>query len=69
MTEAIPLAVTSLLPIVLLPPFGIMSTGQVCAAYMKEAIMMFIGGMLLAIIIEYCNLHKRIALRILITTG
>lgn len=36
MTEAIPLAATALLPVVLFPLFGIMDTGKVCTAYMKE---------------------------------
>ncbi len=35
-TEAIPLPVTALLPVVLFPLFGIMDTGKVCIAYMKE---------------------------------
>ena len=35
-TEAIPLPVTALLPVVLFPLFGIMDTGKVCTAYMKE---------------------------------
>ena len=35
MTEALPLAITSLLPVVLFPLLGIMDTGKVCTAYMK----------------------------------
>jgi len=38
MTEALPVAITSLLPIVLFPLLGIMDTGKVCTAYMKVCI-------------------------------
>lgn len=38
MTEALPLAITSLLPVVLFPLLGIMGTGKVCTAYMKVGI-------------------------------
>ena len=42
-TECIPLPVTALLPIVLLPILKIMSTDDVCVTYFKESNMMFIG--------------------------
>ena len=35
MTEALPLPITSLIPVVLFPLFGILDTGKVCIAYMK----------------------------------
>ena len=42
-TECIPLPVTALLPIVLLPLLNIMTTNDVCITYFKESNMMFIG--------------------------
>jgi len=69
MTEALPLPITSILPVILLPVLGIMDTGAVTVLYMKEINMMFVGGIMLAISIEYCNLHRRIALRVLVLVG
>lgn len=61
-TEAIPLAVTSLLPIILIPALTERSVGETTAAYGNPIVFLFLGGFLLAIAMEKWNLHRRIAL-------
>lgn len=68
-TEAVPIAITALLPIILFPLFGIMDGKAVSNAYINHIIFLFIGGFLMAIAMEKHNLHRRIALKILLFTG
>lgn len=68
-TECFPMAVTSLIPLVLFPIFGILSTADTCACYMNDTIMVFIGGLVLAVAIEHSKLHLRIALGVMRTVG
>lgn len=67
--EAVPLAVTSLLPIVLFPLLGIDTVGGTTANYGKEIIYLFLGGFLLALALERSELHRRIALHVLVRVG
>ena len=69
MTEVVPLAITSLLPLVLFPSLGIMNGREVSATYFNHVIFLFIGGFLVALAIQKWNLHKRIALGILRRVG
>ncbi len=68
-TEVVPLAVTSLLPVVLFPLLGVMNGKDVSATYFNHVIFLFIGGFVVALAMQKWNLHKRIALKILLLTG
>lgn len=68
-SEVIPIPVTSLLPILLVPLLGIASIKQVTAPYAHPTIYLFFGGFMLGMAMERWNLHKRIALHIMLKTG
>ncbi len=68
-TEIIPLAVTALIPVVAFPLFGVMDGKAVSSTYFNHVIFLFIGGFLVALAMQKWNLHKRIALKILMVTG
>lgn len=66
--EPIPNAVTSLLPLVLYPLFGLVSASEVAAIYSNDLIFLLIGTFIVTVAIEKWNLHRRIALGMLIIT-
>ncbi len=68
-TEIIPLAVTSLLPFVLFPILGVMNGKAVASNYFNDIIFLFLGGFLFALAMQKWNLHKRIALKLLLMVG
>lgn len=68
-TEAMPIAVTSLLPILLFPLTGGLSIEETTAAFGHRYIFLYIGGFILALAIERWNLHRRIALNIIKLIG
>jgi len=63
--EGLPLAVVSLLPIILFPAAGILSTKAAAVNYANPIIYLFLGGFLLAIAVEKTGLHKWIANKML----
>src|SRR5687768_7865390 len=61
-TEAVPLAATALLPLVLFPLLGIVTIDAAAAPYANPVIFLFMGGFLIAAAFERCGLHRRMAL-------
>jgi sodium-dependent dicarboxylate transporter 2/3/5 len=68
-TEALPIGLTSLLPIILFPMLGVLDGKAISNSYINYVIFLFIGGFIMALAIEKWNLHKRIALKILSIMG
>ncbi len=69
LTEVVHLAVTALLPMILLPVLGIADSKTTAFQYMDPIIFLFIGGFIIAFAIERWHLHQRIALKILMLVG
>ncbi|WP_245193108.1 DASS family sodium-coupled anion symporter [Kocuria sp. JC486] len=69
MTEAVPLPVTSLLPIVLFPVLTQLTPEEATAPYANPIVFLFLGGFLIAIAMQKWNLHRRIALLTLRAVG
>ncbi|MCM3670863.1 DASS family sodium-coupled anion symporter [Mesobacillus maritimus] len=68
-TEAIPIPMTSLLPLILFPLMGIMEIDAVSASYGDSLIFLFAGSFMIALAMEKWNLHRRIALGIIAFIG
>lgn len=61
-SEAVPIPVTSLLPLVLFPLFGMGTMGEVASPYADTVIFLVMGGVILGLATEKSNLHMRVAL-------
>lgn len=69
MTEVVPVALTAMLPMILLPLTGIASAKETGKEYMDSILFLYIGGFILAFAMEKWNLHKRVAYLILNLSG
>lgn len=68
-TEALPMPVVALIPLILFPLFGIAPIKEVATGYGDSVLFLFMGGFMIGLAIEKWNLHKRIALSIVKITG
>lgn len=68
-SEAIPFAVTALLPLVLFPFAGICAVSVAAAPYANPVIFLFLGGIFIANGLQRTGLHTRIALKIIGLSG
>jgi len=69
MSEAVPIPATSLLPLVIFPAFGVLTSKQASIPYGNHNIFLFLGGFFIARAMEKHGLHRRIALSILVAVG
>ncbi len=69
MFEALPIAVTALVPLVLFPILGVMDAKTVAPNYAQDLIWLFVGGFALAYAMETWNLHRRVSLLVLKVCG
>ena len=68
-TEAVPIPATALLPVLLFPVLGILPGKATAGLYFNHIIFLFLGGFLFALCMQRWGLHRRIALRIILTVG
>ncbi|CAD5220776.1 unnamed protein product [Bursaphelenchus okinawaensis] len=68
-SQALPIAVTAMIPILAYPLFGVTNARHISTVYFSDSNVLFFGSMVLAVAVEVSNFHERVALKILLTTG
>ena len=69
LTEAIPLSITALLPLVIIPIFSDIGISEVAKPYSNPIIFLLLGGFVLGLGLQRSNLHKRLAIFVLLYIG
>lgn len=69
MTEAIPIPVTALLPLVLFPALGLSDGRETAAPYANPIIFLFLGGFVIALAMQRWGLHRRLAINLIAAIG
>lgn len=69
MLEAIPLAATALVPLAVFPILQVAPIRSIGASYGDPTIFLFMGGFILALALERANLHRRLALNVVMLVG
>lgn len=67
--QVLPLSVTALMPVIVVPLFGIQSAKDVIHNYMRDVIMVFACSLMIAVAIEKSGIHRRLAIYILMLVG
>ncbi len=68
-TEALPVAATAFLPLVVFEPLGVATIADAARSYAHPIVFLFLGGFLVAIGVERCGLHRRMSIAILLRVG
>lgn len=68
-SEALPIPVTALLPLVLIPALGLGNVREAAAPFANPIIFLFLGGFVIALAMQRWNLHRRIAVNLIALMG
>ncbi|MDR0432904.1 MAG: DASS family sodium-coupled anion symporter [Bifidobacteriaceae bacterium] len=69
MTEVLPLYVTALIPLVAIPLLQVNTIDAAASPFASKIIFLFLGGFVLAMSMERWNLHRRVAIRVVMLVG